>query len=83
VVYADTAHVLCRRWNWRQDARSAIRDATRRVTLNIESLDDEGASVVEVAARTLGNLLEACCGARYDWAVADVAHPVVSVAEPA
>ncbi len=83
VVYADTAHVLCRRWNWRQDARSAIRDATRRVTLNIESLDDESASGVEEAARTLGNLLEVCCGARCDWAVADMAHPVVSVNEPA
>jgi DNA/RNA-binding domain of Phe-tRNA-synthetase-like protein len=83
VIYADTAHVLCRRWNWRQDARSAIRDATRRVSLNIESFDDERASVVKEAARTLCNLLEVCCGARCDWAVADMAHPVVSVAEPA
>src|SRR5262249_50711803 len=83
VVYADTAHVLCRRWNWRQDGRSAIRDATRRVTLNIESLDDESASVVEEAARTLCNLLEVCCGARSGWAVADMARPVVSVYEPA
>ncbi|HEY7020060.1 MAG TPA: phenylalanine--tRNA ligase beta subunit-related protein [Ktedonobacterales bacterium] len=82
VVYTDTAHILCRRWNWRQDARSAIRDATLRVTLNIESLDDGTASVVEEAARTLGNLLEVCCGARCDWAVADMTHPVVSVAEP-
>ena len=23
VVYADARHVLCRRWNWRQDARTA------------------------------------------------------------
>ena len=29
VVYADAAHVLCRRWNWRQDARSLIRPADR------------------------------------------------------
>ena len=28
VVYADAAHVLCRRWNWRQDARSLITPAT-------------------------------------------------------
>ena len=27
VVYADAAHVLCRRWNWRQDARSLITPA--------------------------------------------------------
>jgi DNA/RNA-binding domain of Phe-tRNA-synthetase-like protein len=82
VVYADTAHILCRRWNWRQDTRSAIGEATRRVTLNIESLDDESASVVDEAARTLCNLLEACSVARCDWAVADMAHPVVGVNEP-
>jgi DNA/RNA-binding domain of Phe-tRNA-synthetase-like protein len=83
VVYADTAHVLCRRWNWRQDARSAIRPETRRVTLNIESLDDASWSVVEEATQTLSHLLDVCCGMRCAWAVADAAHPVVSVAEPA
>jgi DNA/RNA-binding domain of Phe-tRNA-synthetase-like protein len=80
VVYADTAHVLCRRWNWRQDARSAVRAEARRVTLNIETLDDEGSSVVEAAARALSSLLEACCGARCAWAVAEAAQPAVSVA---
>jgi DNA/RNA-binding domain of Phe-tRNA-synthetase-like protein len=82
IVYADTVHVLCRRWNWRQDTRSAIRPETRRVTLNIESLDDEGVSVVEEAARTLAHLLEASCGAACAWIVADAAHPIVSVGEP-
>src|SRR6202012_2541570 len=33
VVYADARHVLCRRWNWRQDARSAVSATTRRVAL--------------------------------------------------
>jgi DNA/RNA-binding domain of Phe-tRNA-synthetase-like protein len=82
VVYADTAHVLCRRWNWRQDARSAIRAETRRITLNVESLDDESGSVVEEAAKTLSHLLEVCCGARCAWVVADAERPAVSVAEP-
>ena len=30
VVYADGRHVLCRRWNWRQDARTASSLTTRR-----------------------------------------------------
>src|SRR5882672_5595961 len=30
VVYADADHVLCRRWNWRQDARSLITPGTTR-----------------------------------------------------
>ena len=83
VVYADTVHVLCRRWNWRQDVRSAIRPETRRVTLNIETLDDESASVAEEGARTLADLLEVCCGATCAWKVAGAAQPSISVGEPA
>lgn len=33
VVFADGAHVLCRRWNWRQDARSLVSADTRRALL--------------------------------------------------
>jgi DNA/RNA-binding domain of Phe-tRNA-synthetase-like protein len=33
VVYADAAHVLCRRWNWRQDARTLITPATTRAVV--------------------------------------------------
>jgi len=82
IVYADTVHVLCRRWNWRQDVRSAIRPETRRVTLNIESLDVESGVTVEDAARTLAELLATCCGAACAWAVADATHPIASVEEP-
>ena len=37
VVYADAAHVLCRRWNWRQDARSIITPATNRAVVTVQS----------------------------------------------
>ena len=37
VVYADGRHVLCRRWNWRQDARTASSAATRRAVLTVQS----------------------------------------------
>ena len=36
VVYADAAHVLCRRWNWRQDARSLITAATARAVVTVQ-----------------------------------------------
>ena len=40
VVYADARHVLCRRWNWRQDARSAVSaaDPPRRADRAVERL---------------------------------------------
>ena len=37
VVYADAAHVLCRRWNWRQDARTLITPATTRAVVTVQA----------------------------------------------
>src|SRR3954452_7962033 len=37
VVYADAAHVLCRRWNWRQDARSLITPQTTQAVVTIQA----------------------------------------------
>ena len=51
VVYADAAKVLCRRWNWRQDARSAVTPATRRVVLTAQS---NGAGDVGARRRAAG-----------------------------
>jgi DNA/RNA-binding domain of Phe-tRNA-synthetase-like protein len=59
VVYADEAHVLCRRWNWRQDARSAVTSQTRRVVLTAQSnsfgdVEAAGTRFVEGIARVCG-----------------------------
>jgi DNA/RNA-binding domain of Phe-tRNA-synthetase-like protein len=59
VVYADEAHVLCRRWNWRQDARSAVTPQTRRVVLTAQSngfgeVEAAGARLIEAIVRTCG-----------------------------
>jgi DNA/RNA-binding domain of Phe-tRNA-synthetase-like protein len=37
MVYADAAHVLCRRWNWRQDARSLITPQTTRAVITVQA----------------------------------------------
>ena len=41
-VWADDEGVTCRRWNWRQTSRTAIRPDTRRVGFIIDSLDAPG-----------------------------------------
>jgi DNA/RNA-binding domain of Phe-tRNA-synthetase-like protein len=74
VVYADAAKVLCRRWNWRQDARSAVTPATRRVVLTAQSngwgdVEAAGARLVEGAGRL---------GGKATLLVADAGRPVVS-----
>lgn len=77
VVYADAAGtVLCRRWNWYQDARSAITPGTRAAVITIQSLGPG----VEAAAEALCALLAEHCSARTAWAVAERSSPVVTLA---
>jgi DNA/RNA-binding domain of Phe-tRNA-synthetase-like protein len=89
VVYADAKKCLCRRWNWAQDARSAIGAQTTRAVLTVQALAAEpagrvghagDAGRVEAATRALCGLLAEHCGARTAWAVADRERPSVSVA---
>ena len=76
VVYADAVKVLCRRWNWRQDARSAVTPATRRVVLTAQSnghgdVERAGARLVEGVSRVCGGSAQAFVAERarpnLDW----------------
>jgi DNA/RNA-binding domain of Phe-tRNA-synthetase-like protein len=82
VVYADAEKVLCRRWNWYQDARSAVAPATTAAVLTVQALEPPGAAGVERAAAELAGLIAAHCGGRVAWAVADRTRPRVTVENP-
>jgi len=83
VVYADAEKVLCRRWNWRQDARSAIRTDTGRavVTLQANGARESGCDPAKAAGELVG-LLTAECGGGYAVTVLSAADPVRVLAEP-
>jgi DNA/RNA-binding domain of Phe-tRNA-synthetase-like protein len=72
VVYADAAHVLCRRWNWRQDARSIIRPDTRRAVVTVQA---NGAGDVAAGANNLIDLIARFCGGTCRMAVLDRSRP--------
>ena len=74
VVYADARHVLCRRWNWRQDARTAVTGETSRVVLTAQS---NGHGDVEAAGARLVEAVTRVCGGQARMLVADSARPVV------
>ncbi|WP_439575661.1 B3/B4 domain-containing protein [Phreatobacter sp.] len=76
VVYADARHVLCRRWNWRQDARTIITPATRRAILTIQT---NGSGDLDAAVADATDLLGRFCGARVSVAVADRSSPAVAL----
>jgi DNA/RNA-binding domain of Phe-tRNA-synthetase-like protein len=73
VVYADASHVLCRRWNWRQDARTLVTAATRRVVLTAQS---NGYGAVEAAAATLVDGIAREFGGACRVVVAEATRPV-------
>lgn len=75
VVYAGARHVLCRRWNWRQDARTIITAATRRAILTIQT---NGWGDVEAAAADAKELITRFCGGSVAIAIADRNRPAVS-----
>jgi len=75
VVYADQRHVLCRRWNWYQDDRTATSATTRNAVITVQSIAGAGEYAVEAAAATLAEGLERSFGAQVDWAVADRSTP--------
>ncbi len=80
VVYADAHHVMCRRWNWYQDARSAISVGTTRALLNVEAIEPQSAEQIEVATTALAELLATYCGAATTWQVFDARHPTGTLA---
>ena len=76
VVLADSRHVLCRRWNWRQDMRSAISTSTSRALITIQS---NGWGDLDAAVADLSTLLIRTCGARIAVATADRMQPFVTL----
>ncbi len=79
VVLADAAHVLCRRWNWRQDARSRIQPTTVDATLVLQTLSPDGEDRLTRAAGELARHAENDLGATCAWAIAGAETPVVEV----
>jgi DNA/RNA-binding domain of Phe-tRNA-synthetase-like protein len=77
VVYADEAKVLCRRWNWRQDARSVIRPDTRRAVVTLQA---NGVGDPAQAAAELSDLVSRECNGRVSIALADAANPMRELA---
>ncbi|MCX5569493.1 MULTISPECIES: B3/B4 domain-containing protein [Kaistia] len=76
VVYADAEKVLCRRWNWRQDARSLVTPETRRAVVTLQA---NGEGALEAAIDDLVDLAGRFSAARIRVAIADRAAQSVEI----
>jgi DNA/RNA-binding domain of Phe-tRNA-synthetase-like protein len=68
VVCADASKVLCRRWNWRQDARSLIGPKTTRAIVTVQA---NGAGDIEAGAADLAELIGRFCGGQCRTVILD------------
>lgn len=58
-VWVDESGITCRRWNWRQTARTAIHEGTTTVAFIVDSLDAPDHRGAHCAADQLADLLPA------------------------
>lgn len=79
VVYADAEKCLCRRWNWYQDARSAVGPHTARAVLTVQTLTADEADV-RAAAAELVEMIGRYVDGRAAWDIADAARPRIGIA---
>jgi DNA/RNA-binding domain of Phe-tRNA-synthetase-like protein len=72
VVYADGEKVLCRRWNWRQDARSLVSSSTSAAIVTIQT---NGEGDLDAAVADLEGLIRRFCGGSITVAIVDRDRP--------
>jgi DNA/RNA-binding domain of Phe-tRNA-synthetase-like protein len=77
VVYADSEKCLCRRWNWRQDARSRIRAETSDALIVIQTLEADGPERLARACEDFAALTRDAFAATSRWVVASADRPLV------
>ncbi|MDD3662220.1 MAG: tyrosine--tRNA ligase [Candidatus Dojkabacteria bacterium] len=77
-VYADSTHVLTRKWVWRQGTTSLVTEETRDVFIPIDVLlkttDAELTKIVETVAGMISQFLSTS-ETSFSWAIASKDHP--------
>ncbi|MFF2026643.1 B3/4 domain-containing protein [Streptomyces sp. NPDC058171] len=58
VVWCDDAGVTCRRWNWRQGARTRLAEESGSALFLLEALEPMGAAGAEAAGAELAELVQ-------------------------
>ena len=70
VIYADDAGAVCRRWNWREAARTRLTEDTRNAVLVVELLPPLDPAVLDRALDELTAAVAQYCGGDIERAVA-------------
>jgi DNA/RNA-binding domain of Phe-tRNA-synthetase-like protein len=71
VIYKDDISAICRRWNWREAARTKLTEQTKNCILVIEGLAPIGREEIETATKELKEMVEIYCGGTFKYSVVD------------
>jgi DNA/RNA-binding domain of Phe-tRNA-synthetase-like protein len=75
IIYKDDEGTICRKWNWREVARTILTNDTKNSILVLEALDSTTNEELLTAQMELGNLVQQYCGG-------DVRHFVLNKNNP-
>lgn len=78
VIYKDSTGTICRRWNWREVARTILTENTKNCILVLEALNPVTDNELSTAQRELGELVEKYCGANVDYITLSAERPSAS-----
>jgi DNA/RNA-binding domain of Phe-tRNA-synthetase-like protein len=62
VIYKDEEGTICRRWNWREVARTILTENTTNCILVLEALDPVTDDELQAGQQELGELVRQYCG---------------------
>lgn len=79
VIYKDAVGTICRRWNWREVARTIITGDTQDCILVLEALNPVTDDELRRAQHELGELVQACCEGRVSYFLLDHANPGATI----
>lgn len=79
VIYKDDEGVLCRKFNWREAARTALTEQTTNAVLVIEAVPPTTRAELETALKELQELVMRFCGGTVESGVLESARPSLTV----
>lgn len=71
IIYKDDIGTICRRWNWREVARTILTDKTTNAVLVLEALNPVTDQILHEAINELENLVDQYCGGTISSVILD------------
>ena len=78
IIYKDDEGTICRRWNWREVARTVLTEDTKNAILVLEALDPVTDTELDRAQSELGDLVHKYCGGSVRYFMLNADNPSIT-----